>query len=289
MRIRAISDKFKAYTPAPVWERARRVWYVVLNIAQGVGPYIRKREYCGLTLYYNRGSSIMNRLKKEPIFEEQMCMSIEDELQKGGANPVFIDVGANLGLILAYVVSKVPNVKIFAFEPGPKQRELLQMTIKKNHLDEKVTIYPDGLGREAGKATFQTHDPRYVSGDGFLDTGRAREAYAIEVNVTTLDDWWTSQNSPKITVIKIDTEGAELWILQGAMKMLAGSSPVLYLEIEPKNLRVYPYNHLDILAFLQKNHYQLFTLDNIEITEKNFSNYIGVEDTYVARPERSKR
>ena len=226
----------------------------------------------------------MNRLKKEPIFEEKMCVSIEQELRKGGANPIFVDVGANLGLILAYVISKVPKIKTFAFEPGPKQRELLEMTVNKNKLNEKVTVYSDGLGKEPGKAVFHTHDPRYVAGDGFIDTGRAREARAIEVNVTTLDIWWASQNSPKVTVVKIDTEGAELWILQGAMKMLAGASPVLYLEIEPKNLRVYPYNHLDILAFLQENNYQLFTLDNAEITKENFSEYIGIEDTYVARP-----
>jgi hypothetical protein len=85
-------------------------------------------------------------------------------------------------------------------------------------------------------------------------------------------------------VIKIDTEGAELWVLRGAEKVLAEVSPVIYLEIEPRNLRVYPYNHLDILAFLREHRYNLFTLNDVEITKENFSEYIGVEDTYVARP-----
>lgn len=283
MSIRAIANKVKVHTPVPIWEAVRRVWYAFLNLIQHVGPYVRTRKYCGLTLYSNRGSSIMNRLKAEPIFEEKMCVSIERELRKGGAKPIFVDVGANLGLILAYVVSRIPNVKVFAFEPGPKQRELLEMTINKNHLERKVTLYSDSLGKESGMATFQTHDPRYVSGDGFIDTGRARTAHAIEVNVTTLDLWWASQNFPKVSVIKIDTEGAELWILQGAVKMLAEASPVLYLEIEPKNLRVYPYDHLDILDLLHKNQYKLFTLDDVEVTRGNFSEYIGKEDTYIAR------
>lgn len=288
MSLRDISNQIKARTPKPVWANARRVWYAALNVAQHMGPYVRTRKYCGLTFFYNRGSSIMNRLKAEPIFEEKMCVSIETELRKQHL-PIFVDVGANLGLILAHVISKVPEVKVFAFEPGPAQRQLLEMTVAENHLDQKVTVYPDGLGKEAGKAVFQTHDPRYVAGDGFIDTGRARAAHAIDVNVTTLDIWWKSQNSPKISVVKIDTEGAELWILQGAVSLLAGAAPVLYLEIEPKNLRVYPYDHMDILSFLHEHQYQLFTLDNAEVTKENFSDYIGAEDTYVARPAQPRR
>ena len=172
---------------------------------------------------------------------------------------------------------------IFAFEPGPRQRELLEMTVDKNHLKEKITVYSDGLGKIPGKAIFYTHDSKNIAHDGLIDTGRVGESRAIEVNITTFDDWWTSQNFPKVTVVKIDTEGAELWILQGAVKMLAGASPVLYLEIEPKNLRVYPHNHFNILAFLCENHYRLFTLKGVEITKENFNEYIGVEDTYVAR------
>lgn len=283
MYIRAISNKIKVHTPSVVWEVARNAWYFMVNGAEHMTPYVRKRDYCGLTLYYNRGSSIMNRLKKEPIFEEKMCASIEKDLQKEKQNPIFVDVGANLGLILAHVLLKVPNVKIFAFEPGPKQRELLEMTLDKNHLNEKVTLYLDGLGKESGEAIFQTHDSKHIAKDGFIDTGRARKAHEIKINVTTLDAWWTSLNFPKVTVVKIDTEGAELWILQGAIKMLAEASPVLYLEIEPRNLRVYPYNHIDILKFLNENNYKLYTLDNTEINEKNFINYIGVEDTYIGR------
>jgi FkbM family methyltransferase len=287
MSLRALSNRIKARTPEPVWATARRAWYGALNVIHHLGPYVRTRNYCGLTFFYNRGSSIMNRLKNEPIFEEKMCVSIAHELQKK-EHPVFVDVGANLGLILAYVVSKVPDVKVFAFEPGPAQRRLLEMTVAENHLDQRVTVYADGLGKEAGKAVFQTHDPRYVAGDGFIDTGRARAAHAIDVNVTTLDIWWKSENSPQVSVVKIDTEGAELWILQGAVSLLAGAAPVLYLEIEPKNLRVYPYDHMDILSFLHEHEYQLFTLDNAEVTEENFSGYIGIEDTYVARPAKHR-
>lgn len=284
MSLRTILNSIKEYVPSPLWESARRVWYDFLDLIEKMGPYVRTRQYCGLTFYYNRGSSIMNRLEKEPIFEEKMCRSIENELRKV-SEPLFLDVGVNLGLILAYVVSKVPETRVVAFEPGPAQRALLEMTVAKNNLGGKVTVFAEALGKEVGTATFHTHDPKFVAGDGFIDTGRARAAHAIEVPVTTLDTWWRDQQRPHVSVVKIDTEGAELWILQGATEMLAGTRPVLYMEIEPRNLRVYPHTHLDILHFLEEQHYQLFTLANEPVTAENFASYIGTEDTYIARPQ----
>jgi FkbM family methyltransferase len=285
--MRRILNIIKTHTPLPIWEFIRGVWYGALSLAQHIGPYVRTREYCGFTLFFNRGNAIVGRLKTEPIFEEKLCVSIVEELRRSGASPALLDIGANIGLILAYVVSKVPDVEIFAFEPGPTQRGLLEMTISKNHLNERIKVFPEGLGRETGKMTFHTHDLRYVAHDGFIDTGRARGGRAIEVNVVTLDSWWASQNSPKIDVIKIDTEGAELWILQGAARVLTEASPVLYLEIDPRNLKVYPYSHLDILSFLNECHYELLTLSGTRITKENFSEYIGIEDTYVGRPANS--
>lgn len=280
----ALKQKIKKVTPSIVWKAFRRVLYVSRGVIESIGPAIQSRSYAGITLYFNRGSSIIDRLKKEPIFEEKMCASIVDQLRKEKDNPIFLDIGANIGLISAYILSQVSNIKIYAFEPGPKQRELLNMTIKKNNLSEKVFISSFALSKESGKSSFQTHDPRRIAHDGFITTGRAEAPRTIEVEVTTLDTWWSTNDYPKVSVMKIDTEGAELWILQGGTKMLAGALPTIYLEIDPRNLKVYPHTHLDILNFLHLQQYKLFTLGDIEITTENFGGYIGTEDTYVARP-----
>jgi len=282
--MRKIINFFKKIIPPSLWQGIRRPYYKTLDFLRDLGPYVRDRKYCGFNLYYNRGNNIIRRLKNEPIFEKDMCEAIVKELGKA-AKPVFLDIGANIGLISSYVLSKVPNVNIHAFEPGPVQRSFLTMTAEKNRLGDNIKIYAEALGKEIGMATFYSHDPKYVAGDGFIDTGRARDAHPIEVKINTLDAWWTSAGKPAVQVVKIDTEGAELWVLEGGKEFLKACKLVIFMEIEPQNLRVYPYTYLDILISLNKENYSLFTLSGETVTRHNFDGFIKEkQDTYVARP-----
>lgn len=281
--MRKFISSLKKHVPDPLWQAIRHPYFKALDFFRDLGPLVRHRKYCGIVLYYNRGNNIIRRLKKEPIFEKEMCQAIVKELEKA-ANPVFLDIGANIGLISLYVISKISDVKIHAFEPGPVQRSSLLMTVEKNGFNGTVTIYAEALGKEAGTATFYSHDPKYVAGDGFIDTGRARDAHPIEVSINTLDAWWASAGKPAVQVVKIDTEGAELWVLQGASAFLKMCKPVIFMEIEPQNLRVYPYNHFDILEFLSNQGYGLFTLSGEKVGKENFNAFIQKKkDTYVAR------
>lgn len=283
--MRKLVNRIKRSVPPPLWQAVRRPYYRLRDAVRDLGPYVRRRNYCGIVLYYNRGNNIIGRLKKEPIFEKEMCQAIVKELGKA-ERPVFVDIGANIGLISAYVISKIPNVSIHAFEPGPVQRSSLAMTVERNHLAGKMTIYGEALGKEIGTAKFYSHDPKYVAGDGFIDTRRARDPHAIEVRVNTLDAWWRSKGKPAVQAVKIDTEGAELWVLQGAGEFVRACKPVIFMEIEPQNLRVYPHDHFDILAHMQSLGYSLFALEGGEVTKENFDALIqGGEDTYVALPK----
>jgi hypothetical protein len=120
------------------------------------------------------------------------------------------------------------------------------------------------------------------SGDGLIDTGRAGEAFPVEINMITIDLWWANLSYPQINVVKIDVEGAELLVLKGGEKFIDKCGPIIFLEIEPKNLKVYPYKKEDILKWLNEHDYNLFTMDNNLCTIENFNKYLS-EDTFVAR------
>jgi hypothetical protein len=93
-----------------------------------------------------------------------------------------------------------------------------------------------------------------------------------------------------MNVVKIDTEGAELWVLQGGRTFLSACRPVIFMEVELRNLRVYPYTYFDILRFFKEISYELATLDGVLITDNNFQEYIeNGEDTYMAKPCRDKK
>jgi FkbM family methyltransferase len=275
----------KQFIPTPLWNTARRVVHSGASIVERCTPMVQTRHYAGLTLYYNRGNSIIARLAQEPVFEKEMSMHIGNDL-RACDTPVYMDIGANIGLIIANVLNEVPTTRITAFEPGPRQYELLQKTILTNKLSTQVALMSQALSDREGKIQFYTHESRDVAKDGLLDTGRGEKTVAIEVETTTLDRWWKQSGTPHVDVVKIDTEGAELLILRGATEFMQKVKPIFYLEIEPMNLRAYPYTAHDILAHLTKEGYRLASLDGTNVTTENMESLLRTNDTYRASPLR---
>lgn len=265
--MKKIVQVIKKMVPLPLWNKARSSYFSMVGLKDRVGPYIRHRKYCGIDLYYNRGNSLIKRLKDEPIFEQDLCVAIESELKKVPAS-VFVDVGANIGLISTYMFSVLPNTKIFAFEPGENQRKLFEKTVLENKLST-ITVIGKALGDTVGEVIFHVHDPRQAALDGLQDTHRRGSTTPVKVSMITLDSWWESAGKPKISVIKIDTEGAELLVLRGAQTCISTCKPVIFLEIEPSNLTAYPYDEKDIKSYIENMGYSLVALN---------------KDTYCARP-----
>jgi FkbM family methyltransferase len=246
-------------------------------------PRITHREYCGYRLFYNPGNSIIERLKKEPIFEEKMCKMIEADLNKSKM-PTMLDIGANIGFISLYILNKISKVQIYAFEPGPKQYVLLKKTIDSNNLNSRMELYNRALSDTSGKKTFFTHPHRDMAKDGLMDTGRGEKTIQIDIEAITLDMWWNKAGQPLINVVKIDTEGAELMILRGGKAFLTEVKPVIYMEIEPRNLAAYPYTLNDTIDFMDCINYELFALTGEKVSKDNILELLSRNDTFRAVP-----
>ncbi len=65
---------------------------------------------------------------------------------------------------------------------------------------------------------FFVHSPRDSSGDGLKDTQRAGPTQKICVPATTLDAYVAQKEIERLDLIKIDTEGAELHVVRGAVR-----------------------------------------------------------------------
>ncbi|MBK9590963.1 MAG: FkbM family methyltransferase [Crocinitomicaceae bacterium] len=186
--------------------------------------------YCGYKLFYSEGTSIVERFKRDGKYEQATLSAILNAIKDTQATN-FIDIGANVGLIALAVLENNPSIKVFSFEPGPHQFKLLQKTCNENNLSDRLSLSPLALSNENGTSVFHIHSNDHASGDGFLDTERAGKSQKIEVNTRRLDDWWIEQGKPLIKVIKCDTEGAELFILQGAEQLIKSNQPQIILEI----------------------------------------------------------
>jgi FkbM family methyltransferase len=278
-----MKDFLKKIIPQRLWVfvRTHRAWFI--DVATNIGASECKRAYQGFTVYYNPGNALVDRLRKERYFEKDLCERIIGDLENS-EQKVFLDIGANIGLMTLSVLARVQNTKVYAFEPGPMQAGFLEKTITENKLSEKVTLYRKALGESAGEATFFVHDGSDIAKDGFKNTGRGEGGHEITVSVETLDNWWKAAGEPKAVAVKIDTEGAELFVLKGGKEFLSTVKPVLYLEIEPSNLAAYPYAAADIVRFLNSVDYDVSTLDNVAVTPENIDGFTKQFDTYRAFP-----
>ena len=285
LRYRALRAVKRAIPP-PLLPAARAIYRFPKVVRGWVGPDRQVMHYRGFELHYSRGTSLMDELGHGRIYEPEVSRQVVAALR--GATPaLFLDIGANIGLITLNVLAEVPAAQVVAFEPGSHQLELLQRTVTANRLDDRVTLVRSALGNREGSAHFAVHRSRHASGDGFLDTRRAGRTRMVEVPVTTLDRWWDRVGRPRVNAMKIDTEGAELWVLQGGEEMLASCRPLVVFELNFQNIQVYPHKPVDVLRFLHGHGYAVRTVAGDVITEGNLARYVESGNDYVAEPRDS--
>jgi FkbM family methyltransferase len=133
---------------------------------------------------------------------------------------IVIEAGASAG---AYTVLFGQWVgargRVYAFEPVPEIAALLARQVRMNGVADRVRIVPSALGAAPGKMA--------LLAPGWHGINRApasphEAAQAIDVPVTTLDDFCARERIVP-DVIKIDVEGAELAVFQGARHTIASS------------------------------------------------------------------
>lgn len=162
-------------------------------------------------------------------FEE---MSFVLDLLRPG--DLFVDVGANIG---SYTVlaAGVTRAKTIAFEPVPKTFEILLDNVGLNRISHLCTCHNVAVGSERGTVRFTDalDCENHVCEGSF-------EGRSIEVKVATLDEM-LADNEPLL--LKIDVEGYEPAVLEGAVRTLARKS--LLAVIVEMNLSTRKYNFSD--------------------------------------------
>ena len=131
------------------------------------------------------------------------------------------DIGANVGLYTLLASRKAARVT--AVEPLPDNVRYLERHLQLNKISN-VEIVAAAVGGECGRQSFSIGENRSI---GHLGSG------LLEVDVITLDSLFAKYGPPD--VIKIDVEGAEYSVLQGAKRCLTGY-PVIFLATHSTQL-----------------------------------------------------
>jgi FkbM family methyltransferase len=170
-----------------------------------------------------------------------------------------LDIGAHHGFysLIASRAVKSSGV-VHSFEPSPRESTHLRRNIRLNHCTN-VRIHNFALGDSSGTATLYQADQRF---DGFNSLRRQEsvpEAAAVEVKLMTLDQFLADQGLPQIDFIKMDVEGAERSILEGASQLLESPSrPVILAEVYDVRTKAWGYPAAEIVHHLEAKGFQWF-------------------------------
>ena len=83
----------------------------------------------------------------------------------------------------------------------------------------------------------------------------------IQIAGITLDTFLNSlTDTPRIRFVKVDVEGAELAVLQGALVLIRKQRPIFFLEINHQFCLRYDYQPKDIFDFMHSHEYQGFVI-----------------------------
>lgn len=153
--------------------------------------------------------------------DNRLLLRLLDELLEPGSDCV--DVGANRGLVLTEIVARAPHGRHVAFEPLPELAQELTASFP------GVDVHRAALSDRVGRREFVrvVDDPGW-SGFRERPVPGADRVERIQVEVERLDDALPADMRP--VLVKIDVEGAELEVLEGARRTLTEHRPVVVFE-----------------------------------------------------------
>jgi len=146
-----------------------------------------------------------------------------------------LDVGAHIGLVALPAASVVaPQGRVICFEPARINRDLLVEHMIRNGFSN-ITVVPCIVGDTplAAVSFFEMDEP---TGMNSIAARRDQHNYHETVcEQISLDDYCNAHGL-KPDVIKIDVEGAEIGVLQGARAIIAKYHPTIFLSVHPREI-----------------------------------------------------
>lgn len=192
-----------------------------------------------------------------------------------------VDIGCHKGEMLHHILKFAPNGKHFAFEPIPSL-----FTSLANKYSKFATILPFALSDTTGTTTFQfvKNAPAYSGIKQRNYDVEKPDIEEIKVEMMRLDDCIPLEIH--IDFIKIDVEGGEFGVLQGAKRIIVESKPTILFESGLGASDYYGTNPADLFRFLNSEYsMSVFLLKTWinggePLTEKEFTNFFSSNEEY---------
>lgn len=212
--------------PRAIWFTAEHpLFFLRLLITRAA--YTATRRFVGDTLIAPCGERIFNAMTlinywATAVTREHGCWW--HSIVRETVQPHIIDVGANVGMFGGSMRRLNPTAIIHSIEP---QTELTSYLQKRSN-----TVHSCAAGSGQSKIELQLGDNWTAA---TLNDSNSYSNGSRIVPVETLDSIWDALGQPPVTVLKIDVDGAEMAVLNGARRMMR-SVKVLVLEVNDQSV-----------------------------------------------------
>lgn len=168
---------------------------------------------------------------------------------------VFWDVGANVGYFTLVAATALANRgQIAAFEPGKNAYQRLTENVSLNPY-RNIQTFDVAVSDREGEAVLHVAGDIADSSASLYPAGQTQVRHEV-CRTVSLDHFRRVQGGHPPDLIKLDVEGAELAVLQGARGLISATPPLLLVEMEEKNLRAAGASKAAIQAFLKDYGYR---------------------------------
>jgi FkbM family methyltransferase len=200
------------------------------------------------TFYYLENDKYIGQRVALGKYEPYETKLILRQTKKGD---VIVDIGANIGYYTILLADKVGKKgKVYAFEPDLTSFEILEKNIKANKLENIVAINV-AIGSKNGKLEL------YKSKENFGDHKLYGKGERKAVKVINLDNFLEE----KVNLMKIDTQGWEPEVIEGAKRIIKEWKPILFMEYSPTSYREANLDREKMMMWLERIYKKFFWID----------------------------
>ena len=175
------------------------------------------------------------------LYGEYQQVELDMLLQLIGEDTVVYDIGSNIGYHASAFASRSKHV--YCFEANPQHFKMLRMNMQE---EPRCTLFNMAVSNAVGKILVEEIDVTAIGNYGMAKVGTKT---GVEVSMTSIDTLVNSEQVLPPHLIKVDVEGHEPGVFQGAEDTIKKYMPLIYFEAQESQNIPEIYSMLDALGY----------------------------------------